>query len=177
MKTIFAVLASASLLAVLLALSPTVATARGGGGFHGAGGFHGGFHDGGFRGAGFHDGGVRNAGFRGDGFRDHGIHDGGFHGRGFADRGFRGGFFDDDFLFDDTLLGLAFADAGFYDDPGFYGAYTYGPPYPASGAPSAYDDGGDGAPYQSRWDQAQPGKTCGSWVWNADQYKYNWTSC
>jgi hypothetical protein len=177
MKTIFAALASVSVLAVSLALSPTVAAARGGGGgFHGAGGFRGaGYHDGGIRFSGF-----RGDGFRGDGFRDRGLHDRGFRGRGSDDRGFRGGFFDDDYLFDDALPGLAFADAGFYDDPGFYGAYAYGPPYPADAAPFGYDDGGAGAPpptYQSRWDQSQSGKNCGSSVWDADQYKYNWTSC
>lgn len=172
MNTNLAALASTSLLAVLLALSPTLATARGGGGFHGGGGFPGGA------------GGVRDAGFRGNGFRDHGFHDGGFRdggfrGRGFGDRGFRGGFFADDFLFDDAFLGLAFADAGFYDDLGFYGAYAYGPPYPSP--PSTYDDGASAGPsapqYQSQWDQAQPRQACGSWVWSAAQYKYNWTSC
>jgi hypothetical protein len=176
MKTIFAALASTSLMAISLVLSPSVATARGGGGFHGSGFHGGGFHGAGFHDGGFHDGGVRDAGFHGDGFRDHGFHDGGFRGRGFGDRGFRGGFFDDDFLFDDAFLGLAFADAGFYGDPGYYGAYAYGPPDPRDGGPSA---GGDGAePPTAQWDQTHPPRqACGSWVWDAAQYKYNWTSC
>ena len=170
MKTIFAAFATTSLVAISLALSPSVATARGGGGFHG-----GGFHSGGF-----HDGGVRGAGFHGDGFRDRGFHDGGFRGRGFGDRGFRNGFFDDDFLFDDALLGLAFADAGFYSDPWDYGAYAYGPPYPGDGAAPADGDGAEPptAQYQSQWDQTHaPRQACGSWVWDAAQYKYNWTAC
>jgi hypothetical protein len=60
--------------------------------------------------------------------------------------------------------------------------YAYGPPYPGDGRPAAYDDGADAGPpaaqYKSQWDQTPPPRqACGSWVWDAAQYKYNWTSC
>ena len=102
MKTIFAALASAALLAAPMASisTPAAAQAHGGGGFHGGGG---GFHGG---------GGARGGGFRGGGFQ------GGGHGRGFRgghDRDRDNGFF---------FFGLPYGDA-FYDDDlyGYDGAY------------------------------------------------------
>jgi hypothetical protein len=106
MKTIFAALASAALLAAPMASisTPAAAQAHGGGGFHGGGG---GFHGGG----GVHGGG----GARGGGFRGGGFHDGGH------DRGFRGGRGrGDGFVF----LGLPYGDP-FYDDD----LYGYDDPY------------------------------------------------
>ena len=101
MKTIFAALASAALLAAPMASisTPAAAQAHGGGGFHGGGG-------------GFHGGGARGGGFRGGGFQ------GGGHGRGFRgghDRDRDNGFF---------FFGLPYGDA-FYDDDlyGYDGAY------------------------------------------------------
>jgi len=63
-KTVLAACAVAALGLV----SPTVASARGGGGAHGVGGFHGGgFHGGGFHGGGFHGGGFHGGGYGGVG--------------------------------------------------------------------------------------------------------------
>ena len=100
MKTIFAALASAALLAAPMASisTPAAAQAHGGGGFHGGGG---GFHGG---------GGARGGGFRGGGF-----HDGGH------DRGFRGGRGRGDGIF---FLGLPYGDP-YYDDD----LYGYDDPY------------------------------------------------
>jgi hypothetical protein len=91
-KTVIALLTVASVGLV----SPTVASARGGGGGHGGsfggGGFHGGgfggagFHGGGFGGRGFHSGGFVGGGFHGGGFAN-GFHGGDFHGREFRGRG------------------------------------------------------------------------------------------
>jgi hypothetical protein len=72
-------------------LAPSVASARGGGGFGGGGGFHGGggFGGGGFHGGGFGGGGFHGGGFGGGGFRGGGFGGGGFRSAAIASGGFR----------------------------------------------------------------------------------------
>jgi hypothetical protein len=146
MKRLVSALAS---VALLLSPLPAMAQSHGGGfhggGFHGGGGFRGGFHGGGFHG-GFH----------------------GFHGRGFFP--FFGGF----------GLGFALAAAPwYYGFPGYWWdwgppyAYYYGPYGPWDGyyGPPPPDGPPVGPPPAA---SSAPPAACGSWVWRADQSKYQW---
>ena len=156
MKTFLAALASASLLAAPMALSPTIVAAHG----VGAGGSRG-----------------RIGGFRGGSFRGAGIHNGGFRAGGFRGRGFRGdGFIGDELLFDDAVLGFAlgadFSDPWYGENPTFYDGYWDQSGDGAGGAPGATSQ------YQPRPQfQAQRRQTCGSWNWDAAQSKYSWLFC
>jgi hypothetical protein len=133
-------------------LAPSVASARGGGGFGGAGGFHCG---GGFGGGGFHGGGFGGGGFHGGGFGGGGFHGGGFGGGGFRSGGFGGGGFRSAAIASGGFRSRAFAADGFrgrgfhhgrrfafgaFDD--YYGDYGY--PYYDYGyyGDSYYGDGG-----------------------------------
>ena len=204
MKTIFAMLTGACLLAAPMALSATGAQAQShGGGGHGGGGHAGGFHGGGFRDGGFHGGGFRGGGFRdggfAGGFRGDGFGRGGAGGRGSSDSGFAGrgfdhrdgrrdfrgdGFRDRRFFGDADLFDFGFGafwgDPWFFGDPYFFGYldynYGYGPPYPLAG----YDDVGAAPPVANPSGPSAPPAAslpCGHWVWDATQAVYKWTAC
>ncbi len=176
MKTLFAALASVSLLTAPMALGPTPALAQhshGGGGSGFSGGSHAGFSSGGYHGGGFHDGGYGHGGF------GHGGYGHGGYGRGGYGYGFAGAAFG-------LFLGAAIADSWYYGYPDYYDYYG---PYGVAG-PYPYDYGYDDAPppgayggpppaqYQTPPSgQAQQGQACGSWSWNPAQSKYNWVPC
>ena len=152
MKKIVAALASASLLAALLALGPMPALAQHS---HGGHGVSGGFSHGGFRG-GFR-GGFGRGGFRG-----------GFPFAGAAFGLFLGAAIADSWYYD------------YPDYYGYYGPYGGPGPYDYDGAPppGPYGDGPPPPQYQSPpQGAAQPGQACGSWVWSPAQSKYNWVGC
>ncbi|HEX4199587.1 MAG TPA: hypothetical protein VHZ26_19280 [Caulobacteraceae bacterium] len=163
MKTLFAALASVSLLTAPLALSPVPAMAQHS---HGGGFSHGGFGRGGFGHGGFGRGGFGHGGFgRGGGWR-------GGYGWGFG--GLAAGLF----------LGAAIADS--YDYPAYYGYWgPYGAPYPYDyydGPPPPYADDGDEGPPPGQYSGPPPqgqaqGQACGSWSWDASQSKYDWVPC
>lgn len=135
-----------ALAAATLLVTPLAANAQSHGGHMAGGGGHGSWGG--------------HSGFSHGGF----ARGGGFGGRGFGGRGFRGGFFP----FFGFGLGFALAaDPWFWGYPGYYGWYDgpygpygddyYGPPPPRAGA-----------------DTAPPPAACGSWVWHADQGRYQW---
>lgn len=166
MKTLFAALASVSLLTAPLALSPVPAMAQHS---HGSGGFsHGGFSHGGFSHGGFGRGGFGHSG--GYGWRGGGYGWRGGYGYGWGFGGLAAGLF----------LGAAIADS--YDYPAYYGYWgPYGVPYPYDyddGPPPPYADGDEGPPPPGQYSSAPPqGQACGSWSWDAGQSKYNWVPC
>jgi hypothetical protein len=190
MKRLFGVIAAAALLAL-----PINAMAQHGGGTggHGGGGMGGGMggHGGGMGGARGGMGGGRGGmvGGRGAAGWGGGWHGGAGHGGGWGGGwhggGWGGGWHNHCCGFYPFFGGFALGFAAAY--PWYYWGYPsdyWGPPYPYYGYDGydggPYDSNGDGYPdsYSGGYYNAPPApagpQACGSWVWHADQSRYQW---